>query len=93
MEDIIMNVIERKKVELVFVDVKVKVVTDSDITTTDVLFDNSNDADEVFKVLSNHQAFDGKYNIVTKHSNTITLVGEIVVKCLHNIMLGVTIFY
>lgn len=94
MEDIIMTVIERKRVDLCFVGIKVNLKSGSDINTTDILFADSNDANEVFKVLSNHQAFDGDYNSVTKrYSNTISLTGELVVRCLPNNLLGITVFY
>lgn len=82
-----MKILERKKVELRFIDVKVDIKAGLDITTTYISFDNTDDTNKVYNILSNHQAFDGDYNIVSiKYRNTIVLRGEIVVKYLKNIL-------
>lgn len=93
MEDIIMKILERKKVKLQFVGVKVNLKVTPDVLTTDILFDSSDDADKVFAVLSNHDAFDGDYNFVGKtNSNTIRVKGEIVVRCLRDNILSVSVY-
>lgn len=84
MEDI-MKILERKKVELDFVDVKVSLKVNLAALTTDILFDTLADADKVYDVLSNQEVFDGCYNIVGKvASKTIRITGEILVKYLNN---------
>lgn len=88
-----MKIFERKKVELQFVGVKVNLKVNPDVLTTDILFDSSDDADKVFAVLSNHDAFDGDYNFVGKtNSNTIRVKGEIVVRCLRDNTLSVSVY-
>ena len=88
-----MKILERKKVELQFVGVKVNLKVNPDVLTTDILFDSSDDADKVFAVLSNHDAFDGDYNFVGKtNSNTIRVKGEIVVRCLRDNILSVSVY-
>lgn len=89
-----MIVIKREQVEFLFTDIKVNLKADFDINTTDILFVDSDDTNKVFEVLNNHRAFDGDYNIVIKRfSNTIRLTGEIVVRCLHNNLLDIVVFY
>lgn len=88
-----MKILERKKVKLQFVGVKVNLKVNPDVLTTDILFDSSDDADKVFAVLSNHDAFDGDYNFVGKtNSNTIRVKGEIVVRCLRDNILSVSVY-
>ena len=92
MEDV-MKVLERKKTELYFVDVKADIKDGIDVTETYILFENSDDADKVFAVLSNHDAFDGEYNFVGKtNPNTIRVRGEIVVRCLRDNTLSVSVY-
>jgi hypothetical protein len=92
MEDI-MEILERKKTELYFVGVKVDIKDGLDVTDTYILFENSDDADKVFAVLSNHDAFDGEYNFVGKtNPNTIRVRGEIVVRCLRDNTLSVSVY-
>ena len=93
MEDIIMKVFERKKVELNFIDVKVNLKVNLSALTTDILFDSSDDADKVYDVLSNQETIDGCYNIVEKvNSKIIRITGEILVKYLHTNTLNVEIY-
>lgn len=93
MEDIIMKILERKKVKLQFVDVKVNLEVNLAALSTDILFDTLADADKVYDVLSNQEVFDGCYNIVNKvTSNTIRITGEILVKYLHNNTLIVEVY-
>lgn len=88
-----MKILERKKVKLQFIGVKVNLKVNPDVLTTDILFDSSDDADKVFAVLSNHDAFDGDYNFVGKtNSNTIRVKGEIVVRCLRDNILSVSVY-
>lgn len=88
-----MKILERKKVELQFVDVKVSIKVDLAALSTDILFDTLADADKVYDVLSNQEIFDGCYNIVDKvSSKIIRLTGEIVVKYLHNNTLIVEVY-
>ena len=88
-----MKVLERKKTELYFVDVKADIKDGLDVTDTYMLFASSDDANKVFEVLSNHDAFDGEYNFVGKtNSNTIRVKGEIVVRCLRDNTLSVTVY-
>lgn len=88
-----MKVLERKKTELYFVGVKVAIKDGLDVTDTYILFENSDDADKVFAVLSNHDAFDGDYNFVGKTSpNAIRVRGEIVVRYLQTNTLDITIY-
>lgn len=88
-----MKILERKKVELQFVDVKVSLKVNLASLSTDILFDTLADADKVYDVLSNQEAFDGCYNIVNKvDSETIRIIGEIFVKYLYNNTLVVEIY-
>ena len=88
-----MKILERKKTELYFVDVKAEIKDGIDVTETDILFENSDDADKVFAVLSNHDAFDYDYNFVGKtNPNTIRVRGEIVVRCLRDNTLSVSVY-
>ena len=88
-----MKVLERKKIELYFVDVTADIKAGLDVTDTYILFASANDADKVFAVLSNHDAFDGDYNFVGKtNSNTIRVKGEIVVRCLRNNKLSISVY-
>lgn len=80
-----MKILERKKVELQFVDIKVSFKLDLTNLSTDILFDTLADANKVYDVLSNQEVFDGFYNIVNKvTSKTIRLIGKIFVKYLRN---------
>ena len=93
MEDIIVKVFERKKVQLDFIDVKVNLKVDLAALSTDILFDSSDDADKVYDVLSNQETIDGCYNVVEKvASKTIRITGEILVKYLHTNTLNVEIY-
>ena len=93
MEDIIMKILERKKVELQFIDVKVSLKVNFAALSTDILFDTLADADKVYDVLSNQEVFDGCYNIVEKvTSKTIRVIGEIFVKYLHTNTLVVEVY-
>lgn len=88
-----MEILERKKTELYFVGVKVDIKAGLNVTETYILFENSDDADKVFAVLSNHDAFDGDYNFVSKtNPNTIRVRGEIVVRYLQTNTLDITIY-
>ena len=88
-----MKILERKKTELYFVDVKADIKDGLNVTETYMLFENSDDADKVFAVLSNHDAFDYDYNFVGKtNSNTIRVRGEIVVRCLRDNTLSVSVY-
>ena len=92
MEDI-MKVLERKKTEFCFVDVKADIKAGLDVIDTYILFASSDDANKVFEVLSNHDAFNGEYNFVGKtNSNTIRVRGEIVVRCLRDNTLSVSVY-
>lgn len=93
MEDIIMKILERKKVKLQFVDVKVNLEVNLAALSTDILFDTLADADKVYDVLSNQETFDGCYNIVDKvTSKLIRITGEILVKYLHNNTLIIEVY-
>ena len=88
-----MKVLERKKTELYFVDVKADIKAGLDVIDTYILFASSDDANKVFEVLSNHDAFNGEYNFVGKtNSNTIRVRGEIVVRCLRDNTLSVSVY-
>ena len=88
-----MKILERKKVELQFVDVKVNLKVDLAALSTDILFDSSDDADKVYDVLSNQETIDDCYNIVQKvNSKIIRVTGEILVKYLHTNTLNVEIY-
>ena len=88
-----MKILERKKTEFYFVDVKADTKDGCDVTDTYILCENSDDADKVFAELSNHDAFDGDYNFVGKiNSNTIRVRGEIVVRCLRDNTLSVSVY-
>lgn len=93
MEDIIMKVFERKKVELNFIDVKVNLKVDLAALSTDMLFDNSDDANKVYDVLSKQETIDGCYNVLEKvASKTIRITGEIFVKYLYNNTLVIEVY-
>ena len=88
-----MKILERKKVELQFVDVKVSLKVDLSALSTDILFDTLADADKVYDVLSNQEVFDGCYNILGKvSSKVIRITGEIFVKYLHDNTLVVEVY-
>ena len=88
-----MQMLERKKTELYFVGVKADIKAGLDVTDTYILFASSDDANKVYDVLSNHDAFDGEYNFVGKtNSNTIRVKGEIVVRCLCDNTLSVSVY-
>ena len=88
-----MKILERKKVELQFIDVKVSLKVNFAALSTDILFDTLADADKVYDVLSNQEVFDGCYNIVEKvTSKTIRVIGEIFVKYLHTNTLVVEVY-
>ena len=88
-----MQMLERKKTELYFVGVKADIKAGLDVTDTYILFASSDDANKVYDVLSNHDAFDGEYNFVCKtNSNTIRVKGEIVVRCLRDNTLSVSVY-
>ena len=88
-----MKVFERKKTEFCFVDVKADIKAGLDVIDTYILFASSDDANKVFEVLSNHDAFNGEYNFVGKtNSNTIRVRGEIVVRCLRDNTLSVSVY-
>lgn len=88
-----MKILERKKTELYFVDVKADIKAGLDVIDTYILFASSDDANKVFEVLSNHDAFNGEYNFVGKtNSNTIRVRGEIVVRCLRDNTLSVSVY-
>ena len=88
-----MKVLERKKTELYFVDVEANIKAGLDVTDTYILFASADDADKVFEVLSNHDAFDGEYNFVGKTSpSAIRVRGEIVVRCLRDNTLSVSVY-
>ena len=87
-----MKILERKKTELYF-DVKADIKDGLNVTETYILFENSDDANKVFAVLSNHDAFDGDYNFIAKtNPNTIRVRGEIVVRCLRDNTLSVSVY-
>lgn len=93
MEDIIMKILERKKVELHFNDVVVHLRAGIAINTTYILFANESDANKVFGVLNNYQAFDGNYNLVSReNSTTIRVTGEVLVKHWDN-RFSINIYY
>lgn len=76
-----MKILERKKVELHFNDVVVYLRAGMDDNTTYILFTNEGDANKVFSILNNYQAFDGTYNVVSReNSTTIRVTGEVLVK-------------
>lgn len=88
-----MKILERKKVELYFTDVKADTKDGCDVTDTYILFASSDDANKVFAALSNHEAFDGEYNFIGKtNPNTIRVKGEIVVRCLRDNTLSVSVY-
>lgn len=88
-----MKVLERKKTELYFVDVKADIKAGLAVTDTYILFASADDTNKVFEVLSNHDAFDGEYNFVGKtNPNTIRVRGEIVVRCLRDNTLSVSVY-
>ena len=88
-----MKILERKKVKLQFVDVKVNLEVNLAALSTDILFDTLADADKVYDVLSNQEVFDGCYNIVDKvASKVIRITGEIFVKYLHNNTLIIEVY-
>ena len=88
-----MKILERKKVELQFVDVKVSLKVNIAALSTEILFDTLADADKVYDVLSNQETIDGCYNIVEKvASEAIRITGEIFVKYLYNNTLVVEVY-
>lgn len=88
-----MEVFERKKTELYFVGVTPDIKAGLDVTDKYILFASSDDANKVFEVLSNHDAFDGDYNFVGKtNPNTIRVRGEIVVRCLRDNTLNISVY-
>lgn len=88
-----MKILERKKTELYFVNVEANIKAGFNVTETYILFASADDADKVFEVLSNHEAFDGEYNFVGKICpNTIRVRGEIVVRCLRDNIFSVTVY-
>lgn len=88
-----MKILERKKLELQFIGIKVSLKVNFAALSTDILFDTLADADKVYDVLINQEAFDGCYNIVEKvTSKTIRVTGEIVVKYLHTNTLVVEVY-
>lgn len=88
-----MKILERKKIELRFVDVKVSLKVDLSALSTDILFDTSNDAKKVYDVLNSQEVFDGCYNIGNKvTSKTIRTIGEIFVKYLHDNTLVIEVY-
>ena len=88
-----MKILEKKKTELYFVDVTADIKAGLDVTDTYILFANADDTNKVFEALSNHDAFDGEYNFVCKtNSNTIRVKGEIVVRCLRDNTLSVSVY-
>lgn len=90
-----MKILERKQTRLSFVDVKVNVKASLDIITNHIFFDNEDDMNKVYDVLSNHEAFANDYNVVSKkvknNNYIVTLVGEIVIKYNKNV-LALTIY-
>lgn len=90
-----MRILERKRVQLDFVDIEVCVRADIDGVTNQIFFTNEDDMNKVYDVLSNHEAFDDGYNLVWKkiknYHYIVTLVGEIIVKY-HNNVLSITIY-
>ena len=88
-----MKILERKKVELQFVDVKVSLKVNIAALSTEILFNTLADADKVYDMLSNQEVFDGCYNILDKvASKTIRIIGEIFVKYLHDNTLVVEVY-
>lgn len=88
-----MKILERKKTELYFVDVKADIKAGLDVTDTYILFASADDTNKVFEALSNHEAFDNEYNFVGKtNPNTIRVRGEIVVRCLRDNTLSVSVY-
>ena len=88
-----MKILERKKVELQFVDVKVSLKVNLAALSTDILFDNLADADKVYDVLSKQETIDGCYNVLEKvASKTIRITGEIFVKYLYNNTLVIEVY-
>lgn len=88
-----MKILEKKKTELYFVDVKADIKAGLDVTDTYILFASADDANKVYNVLSNHEAFDGEYNFVGKtNPNTIRVRGEIIVRCLRDNTLSVSVY-
>ena len=88
-----MKILERKKTELYFVDVKADIKDGLDVTETYILFASADDTNKVFEALSNHEAFDNEYNFVGKtNPNTIRVRGEIVVRCLRDNTLSVSVY-
>ena len=88
-----MKILERKKTELYFVDVKADIKDGFNVTETYILFASADDTNKVFEALSNHEAFDNEYNFVGKtNPNTIRVRGEIVVRCLRDNTLSVSVY-
>ena len=88
-----MKILERKKTELYFVDVKADIKDGFNVTETYILFASADDTNKVFEALSNHEAFDNEYNFVGKtNPNTIRVRGEIVVRWLRDNTLSVSVY-
>ena len=88
-----MKILERKKVELQFVDVKVSLKVDLAALSTDILFDTLADADKVYDVLSKQETIDGCYNVLGRvASKVIRITGEIFVKHLHDNTLVIEVY-
>lgn len=88
-----MKILERKKLELHFIGLKVSLKVNFAALSTDISFDTLADADKVYDVLSNQETFDGCYNIVEKvTSKTIRVTGEIVVRYLRDNTLSISVY-
>ena len=90
-----MEIFERKRVQLDFVDIKVDVRAGIDCVTNHIFFNNEDDMNKVYDVLSNHDAFADGYNLVWKkiknYHYVVTLVGEITIKY-HKNVLSITVY-
>lgn len=90
-----MKILERKRVQLDFVDIEVCVRAGIDGVTNHIFFTNEDDMNKVYDVLSNHEAFADGYNLVwkniTNYNYIVTLVGEIIIKY-HNNILSITVY-
>lgn len=85
-----MEILERKRVQLDFVDIEVCIRAGIDGVTNHIFFANEDDMNKVYDVLSNHEAFADGYNLVWKkiknYHYIVTLVGEIIIKYHKNIL-------
>ena len=90
-----MKILERKRVQLDFVDIEVYVRAGIDGVTNHIFFTNEDDMNKVYDVLSNHEAFADGYNLVWKkiknYHYIVTLVGEIIIKY-HKNILTITVY-